>query len=228
MVMMAVMAAVQAAAAPVVTADYSFTYRYPAVAARIAPVRAWLEADRARLLARTRTDAAADRRERAGQSFPFHRYETEKTWSVVTDTPRFLSLSARSYEFTGGAHGSPGSATLLWDKAARRTLAPTAVFASAAALQTAAGPAFCAQWKVERHRRMGGYADDGFFTCPQIRELTVLLGSSGGGRINRIGLLADPYVAGSYAEGYYEITLPVTPALIRAVKPVYRDAFAVT
>ena len=45
--------------------------------------------------------------------------------------------------------------------------------------------------------------------------------------IDRIGLIADPYVAGSYAEGAYEVTLPVTRAIIGTVKPEYRGAFAV-
>ncbi len=35
-----------------------------------------------------------------------------------------------------------------------------------------------------------------------------------------------PYVAGAYAEGDFEFTLPVSPAMLRAVKPDYRDAFA--
>ncbi len=60
-----------------------------------------------------------------------------------------------------------------------------------------------------------------------MKELTPLWGSSNRQAINRIGLIADQYVAGSYAEGPYEITLPVTPAVIAAVKPGNRAAFAV-
>ena len=45
--------------------------------------------------------------------------------------------------------------------------------------------------------------------------------------IDRLGLLVGPYVAGAYAEGSYDITLPVTPAVLKAVKPEYRGAFAV-
>ncbi len=64
-------------------------------------------------------------------------------------------------------------------------------------------------------------------SCPSIKELTLLLGSTNGRAIDRIGLIADPYVAGSYAEGTYEVTLPVTPAILKTVKPAYRSAFAV-
>jgi hypothetical protein len=32
-------------------------------------------------------------------------------------------------------------------------------------------------------------------------------------------------VAGSYAEGAYEVTLPVSPAVLETVKPAYAAAF---
>ena len=80
---------------------------------------------------------------------------------------------------------------------------------------------------AERKKRMGAdFVDDGFFPCPAIADLTLLVGSSDKRAFNRIGLIAAPYVAGSYAEGPYEVTLPVTPALLEAVKPDYRGAFA--
>jgi hypothetical protein len=65
-----------------------------------------------------------------------------------------------------------------------------------------------------------------FSECPPLDELVILLGSSDRQAINRIGLIAPPYVAGPYAEGSYEVTLPVTRAVLQAVKPRYRDAFA--
>lgn len=219
------------AAAPAAekTADYSFDYSYPQEAARIPALRAWLEADKARLRTQTARDAAQERVEARDGGYPFRPYDTQKTWKLVTDTPRFLSLSGDVYSYTGGAHGTPGSMGMLWDKAAGKSIAPKLVFSSLPAAQGVIGPAFCAKLKAERRRRIGdAAASDGMFaTCPTLKDLTVLLGSSGGGRFNRIGLIADPYVAGSYAEGAYEVTLPVTRALIGAVKPEYRTAFAV-
>ena len=64
-------------------------------------------------------------------------------------------------------------------------------------------------------------------TKAALKELTLLLGSSNRQASNRIGLIADQYAAGSYAEGPCEVTLPVTPAAIAAVKPVYHAAFSV-
>lgn len=61
--------------------------------------------------------------------------------------------------------------------------------------------------------------------CPSISELTFLVGSSNGQNLNRLTLHADPYVVGSYAEGAYEIDLPVHAAVLDAVKPEYRVAF---
>lgn len=210
------------------TADYKFSYAYPDLANAYPGLRAYLTADRAKVQARIAYDAKDGRRDAKRSGYPFNPYDAVVTWRLVTDTPRFVSLSADRYTFTGGAHGNPASDALLWDKAARRMVAPKAVFASLPAVEAALRPAFCRQLDAQRIKRRGGPAAPGdlFGDCPPLKDLVMLLGSSGGGRINRIGLIADPYVAGPYAEGAYEVTLPVTPALLRAVRPAYRDAFS--
>jgi hypothetical protein len=40
-------------------------------------------------------------------------------------------------------------------------------------------------------------------------------------------VLVAPYNAGPYAEGSYEVTVPVTPEILALVKAEYRDSFAV-
>jgi len=47
------------------------------------------------------------------------------------------------------------------------------------------------------------------------------------GIIDQISFVASPYVAGPYVEGAYEIALPVTSAIIAALKPEYRSSFEV-
>ncbi len=225
MTMLAAVLAVPAAAQD--TADYAFEYSYPPQAARIVPLKAWLEADRARLRTATARDAARDRREAKAEGFPFRKYVTQRQWKVVTDTPRFLSLSSQLYTYTGGAHGGTGSGGMLWDKRAGRRLDPKAVFVSDAALQAAVMPAWCKWMVAERRRRVGAGSDGTFGKCPAIKDVTVLLGSSNGRAFDRIGVIADQYLVGSYAEGQYETTLPVTAAVLRAVKPEYRGAFVV-
>ncbi len=211
------------------SADYDFAYRYPVEAGRIAPLRAWLEADKAKLRAMIARDAAAAKREATRDGYPYRTYEAQKQWQRVADTPRFLSLSVTDYSYSGGAHGGTASGGLLWDRRAGRRLAPRAVFVSAAALQAAVMPDWCRWMRAERARRIGGVSvnDPVFGKCPPIKDVTVLLGSSSGRAIDRIGIIADQYLVGSYAEGPYEHTLPVTAAVLRVVKPEYRGAFAI-
>ncbi|MBI0474091.1 DUF4163 domain-containing protein [Sphingomonas sp. MA1305] len=85
--------------------------------------------------------AAAERINATRNGFPFRRFETQKVWKAVTDTPRLLSLSTQSYEYTGGAHAYSATATLVWDKASRQRLAPIALFAAPAALERRSAPA---------------------------------------------------------------------------------------
>ncbi|WP_309700934.1 MULTISPECIES: hypothetical protein [unclassified Sphingomonas] len=94
---------------------------------------------------------------------------------------------------------------------------------AAAALQSAIRTDYCARLKAEQRRRNQGDVSS-MNVCPQVKNLTILLGSTNGRAIDRIGLIADPYVAGSYAERAYEVTLPVTRAILAAVKPEYRGA----
>jgi hypothetical protein len=224
----ALVAATTAAAETVKTADYTFAYEYPAEARAIPPLRALLDAQGRALRVDTARDAAAARRESQNNNFPFRAHDAQKTWQVVTNTPRFLSLSSQTYAFSGGAHGNSSSGALLWDKVRAVRLAPKSVFTAPAALERVIAPVYCARLKVERARRLAPYRDDSdtFSKCPPLKDLTLLLGSTDRQRINRIGLIADPYVAGSYAEGTYEMTLPVTPAILGVVKPAYRAAFA--
>lgn len=211
------------------TGDYDFTYTIPAEVGRIPALVQWFTADRDKAQAGVARDAASFRKEAAANDFPFRKYESTTDWKRVTSTPRFLSLSAETYDYTGGAHGSPGFRSLVWDRQANERLEPTAVFTSEAAIQQAIGVAFCDALDVQRGKRRGApvvRGTDGFTDCPKVSEATLILGSTDGRAIDRIGLLVGPYVAGAYAEGSYDLTLPVTPALLRAVKPAYRDAFA--
>lgn len=211
------------------TDNYEFEFAYPAEAAAIPVLARWLDERRAGLKAELDKDTAEFRKEAQAGDFTFRPYQSTTTWSVVTDTPRFLSLSAETYLYSGGAHGSPGYDALVWDKAAGQRLKPIDVFASTDAIQRAVGAPFCAAIDKEREKRRGAplvRSDDSFDACPKIADATLILGSTDRQKVNRIGLLVGPYVAGPYAEGTYEVTLPVTDALLAAVKPEYRDAFA--
>jgi hypothetical protein len=204
-----------------------FSYKWPAQVSAIPALSTRLTAERNKLLAEQKSDWETALADFKGEDcVSCKTLSLSKEWKVVADLPRFLSLSADIYAYTGGAHGNSGFDALVWDREAGKALDPKAMFTSEAALQDALGEAWCKALKVERKKRLGAdYRDDGFFACPPVSDLALLPGSSNGQTFDRIGLLAAPYVAGAYAEGSYEVTLPVDAALLTAVKPAFKPAF---
>ena len=104
------------------------------------------------------------------------------------------------------------------------------LFISTAALEQALGDRFCDalhRQRVARLKEAGeGDTDFALNPCAKFDELEILLGSSNRRTFNRLTLYAGPYVAGSYAEGAYEIDLPIDRKVLDAVKPEYRAAFS--
>ena len=216
------------------TERMTFGYSYPKEAGSIAPLAAMLDADGKAIQAELERTTAAEQAEAAKGGFDFRPHSYEMAWKVVTDTPQFLSLSGEFSTYTGGAHGMYGVRSLVWDKRAGRSLDGAALFASPAALDQALGAKLCDALNAERVKRRGAPLEEGaeeggvdeFSRCISTAEATVLVGSSTGAAFDRIGIWFGPYVAGSYAEGAYELDFPVDGAVMRAVKPVYRAAFA--
>ena len=211
------------------TEDYSFEFAYPAQVAAIPALRQEIDAELEEQRSALAAESKQAREEAEESGFPYNAYAFSRSYEVVADLPRFLSLSVSFGGYSGGAHGYRGSGSLVWDRDASRALAATAFFASPAALESALGERYCEALNRERAERREGYegGSDMFDECVGIESVTVLLGSSGKQKFDRIGLIADPYVAGPWAEGSYEVTLPVDKALIATVKPEYRRYFAI-
>lgn len=209
---------------------YHFGYAYPAEAGGISALKAQLDAELDEARSSIASDAREGRDAAKQNGFGFTPYDRTIEWSVVADIPGWLSLLGSTYEFSGGAHGNSGTSPLLWDKAAGRRRAPLALFLSKEAFNTALRDAYCAALDKERFKRreepVRRDPTDPFSACLNPGDVTVLLGSADKAHFTRIGLIADPYVAGPYVEGSYEITLPVSRALIAAVRPEYRQFFA--
>lgn len=101
---------------------------------------------------------------------------------------------------------------------------------SPAALSAATQTPFCAALDRQRAERRDQPIDprssNPFDDCLDPAAQVVILGSADHAHFTRIGFLMGPYAAGPYVEGDYEVTLPVTPAVLAAVRPEYRATFA--
>lgn len=213
-----------------VTDVYEFKYSYPAAAGAYPVLKQHLDANLDRSRAGLIKDATEAKKDAEENGYPYRAYAQSTEWKVVTDLPAWLSLSEVGWNYTGGAHGMYGTAGLLFDKNAKVIREPLDLFRSPAALQSAVEGRWCSALDIEREERRGepvDKSDELFGGCPGIDQLTVLLGSSNGKSFDRIGLIAGPYVAGSYAEGAYEVTLPVDDVVLAAVKPEFVGAFSV-
>lgn len=227
-----VAAAPPARAVKLATPAYSFEYAYPAAAGAIPRLRALLDADLARQLAKLKRQAAQAQVEARRDKFPYHAWYYNQTWQVVTDLPGWLSLSASFANYSGGAHGMAWFGSMLFDKQAQRARDPLTLFTTKEALSRAIRGPFCdaldKQRAERRQARVNRASGDEFDKCIDPVGETVILGSRGKRGFDRIGILVPPYEAGPYAEGTYEVTVPVTPAVIAAARPEFRAAFTVT
>ena len=209
---------------------FEFGYQYPAAVRVIPALRLILDGEQKAVRASIASQAEQAREDARASGFPFHTYIYTKTWRVVTDLPGWLSLSAQIYTFTGGAHGMSFFDALVWNKAAGKRGKAADLFESREALSQAIRAPFCdaldrlrAQKRGKPVRRGSG---DMFDKCIDPMDETLILGSAGGRAFDRIGVLVAPYDAGPYAEGAYEVTLPVTPAILAATRPEYRRYFS--
>jgi hypothetical protein len=201
-----------------------FAYSYPVEAARLPELAAWLDSDRtaqrsALVEAAQRDKDAADK-----EGFPYHAHSHLESWKRITNTPRFLSLSSEIETYMGGAHGMQSFDSLLWDRNHAKRLKPLDLFESGEAFDNAANDDLCAaieRAKAARGIRWSRDPDDPFGKCPSASAQTVWLGSSDGKYLDRLTIAIAPYEIGPYAEGSYKINLPMSEAIVNAVKPDY-------
>ena len=158
----------------------------------------------------------------------FNQNMFNRAWTLEGQTERLVSLVSNTDTFTGGAHPNHNSSALLWERAAQREVKLADLFATADGLEGAIRPQFCKLLDAERAKRRQGETLEGEFSqCPAFSEVTIApADKKETGRFDSILLIADPYVAGPYVEGEYEITSPVSAALVGALKSEHRGDFA--
>lgn len=153
-------------------------------------------------------------------------YTRDIRWSVTADTPRLLSLLNAWSDYTGGAHPSHGSTTLLWDKPKGQAILQSALFkddADTAPLDAA----LCEAARQAKVARLGvAGASGGAWSCPGWKTSdATLVSSTIAGKIGGLTFHFDPYVLGPYAEGDYAVVVPQT-AFRTALAPAYAEEFA--
>lgn len=209
---------------------YNFDYAYPAQAGAIQALKAMLDGDVIEQRSALASQAREGRDEAKKSGYDFQPHDRSVAWQVVADLPGWLSLSATSGGFSGGAHPNHGFDAMVWDKAANQRRKASDLFQSPAALSKAIRATFCSEIDKQRAERRGEPvirdSDDPFSECIDPLESIVILGSSNKRTFDRVGILVAPYEAGPYVEGDYEVTLPVTQAVLAAVRPEYRSAFS--
>jgi len=177
----------------------------------------------------------ADTIEGGKQEFEFHPVGWESSTKITTsgESPRLLSLSRTYWAFTGGAHGNGSTTGLLWDRGFGKEISFASLFSSPSSFVPVLRASYCQALDGERVKRRGGdgKVNNGigeFDSCPKFSDLAIIPSDSRhDGRFDQIHLIAPPYLAGPYAEGDYDIVLPVRPQLIRLMKPQYRSSFEV-
>jgi hypothetical protein len=206
-----------------------FSYSWPAEAAAIAPLNARFEAQAAEAQPEALATAKEDRDGR-GPDFTFHGHFFHAEWEATGDAPALLSLAGQIATFTGGAHGNSVYDALLWDRAAGRSIAAADLFERSEAAFAAISPIYCAaldQQRSEKREEPLPLSGDGWMVeCPPLAEQVIApVDANKDGRFELLRVLIAPYGAGPYAEGTYEVDVPVTPAIRKMVKKAYQAAF---
>lgn len=208
-----------------------FTYAWPAEAASIPPLNKRLEAE----MADARTDALANAREdkasRTDENFPFNPHFYSKKWEMTGDNAALLSLLAQESFFTGGAHPNYVYDAILWDKKDGKAIDWKDLFQDSANALALLTPDFCekldAQRAEKRQEPLPLHPTNDWMTeCPPLdKEVVVPVDANKDGRFELFRVMLPPYEAGPYAEGDYQVGLPVTPPIRALVKPAYAGAF---
>lgn len=206
--------------------DVDFRYRWAAEASAIPSLARKLRSEMQRDRIHTANLARSDRQSALKSNYPFHQHSFDRTVTFGGQSARLASFADQRSAYTGGAHPNPGTVAILWDRRRGAATGFSALFRTSpsAILRTP----YCKGLAAERQRKMGKATPSGTYwdACPDPLKLTVIPEDKDrNGRFDTVNVTADPYAVGSYAEGYYVVMLPVTPALIAALRPEYRASF---
>ena len=173
--------------------------------------------------------AEEDKAMRDKQGYEFHGHMSSTDHKTAGRSGRLLSLAGEVGTYTGGAHGNSGTFGILWDLSARKEIEVADLFTAASNMDRLLTQPWCDALNKAREEKRDEPIGGGMFDeCPKLTEIAIIpADQNGNGKMDRLRLIADPYVAGPYAEGSYEIELPVTGDLAAAIRSDYRGSFEV-
>ena len=203
--------------------DFSWPAEADAIPELVQRFKAEMKEARADLVAGAQEEQA--RREREGMDYV--PYMSSTVYETAGQSPRLLSLRLDAGGYEGGAHGNFGVGALLWDRQARREIQFADLFVQPANRDRLLARRWCDALNKAREEKRGEPVGDGLFDdCPGLDDIAAIPADSDkDGRLDRLLLVASPYVAGPWVEGAYEIDLAVTPDLIAGLKAEYQPGF---
>lgn len=211
---------------------YEFSHSYP-MATKIYPVLFQYLDDEGNELSEDFAQLVEDDYKKAGENGEEITllYEKDIMWDQEADIPDLLSLSRFWYEVTGSPQGMYGNTGLLWNKQDNIMQNPLSLFTSAAAFDQSVQTKFCDKLDIEREKKRGKpiVRDSGniYDVCIAPAQQSILLQSSNGISFDSMVIYAGPRQAGPYDEENYAIRMPITAAVMAAVKPDYKSSFSI-
>ena len=210
------------------TAALEFSYEWPAQAVAVPALDSKFYNEAKKALREAQANALEDQTLAKADKRDFNGHLYSMVWTTAGETPRLLSLQSAFDTFEGGAHPNHSYDALLWDRVLGREIAIGDQFLHASSFAALTRGPYCKALAREQSKRRDGEKLDlrEFNECPKYSDLAIApVDKNKDGRFDRLGFIASPYVAGPYAEGEYEIELPVTPQLIAAMKSTYRSSY---
>jgi hypothetical protein len=209
---------------------FDFTYGWPDEAKAIPALNEELQKDLEETRASLAESAAADREILLSEGLTYRTHSFRKLWEKSGETDRLLSLFTEVSTYTGGAHPNGFYNTILWDKEAGAKIALFDLFTDRKKATGAVGAAYCPALDVARSKRREDplpLEGSGWLVeCPTLENYEIVpIDGDKNGRFETLRVLVPASEAGAYAEGAYEVDVPVTAALKSLMKPEYRGSF---
>ncbi|GAA4015534.1 hypothetical protein GCM10022280_12880 [Sphingomonas swuensis] len=208
--------------------DLAFSYRWSSEAEAIPALSRRFRADAASERKRMLGLAKAEKAFRAEAKLDWNGLDFRREWKTMGQSARLLSLLGSVSAYTGGAHSNSGTKALLWDRRLGKELTIAALLRPGMSWDGAIRQPYCVLLDRERTRRRQQPVVRGDWAgaCPALKELSLALSDKDrDGLLDHVLVTADPYVAGSYAEGAYAIELPLTATMLGRLKTEYRSGF---